>query len=36
MPKFYDHIRKAYPGTQVEVEVVDGGHPHYDYIVSLE
>ena len=27
-------VREAHPG--LDVEVVDGGQPHYPYIVSLE
>ena len=29
-----DALRAAHPGT--EVEVVDGGQPHYHYLVSVE
>jgi dihydroxyacetone kinase-like predicted kinase len=29
-----NEINKTYPGKQVEL--VHGGQPHYDYIISLE
>ena len=30
----YDKVSAAFPG--VEVELVAGGQPHYDYILSIE
>ena len=29
-----DHIRKNYPGQDIEVQ--DGGQPHYHFIISIE
>jgi uncharacterized protein len=32
--KIADHIREKFPNLQIEV--VSGGQPHYDYIISIE
>jgi hypothetical protein len=29
-----DAIRKKYPGQEIEVQ--DGGQPHYQFIISIE
>jgi dihydroxyacetone kinase-like predicted kinase len=29
-----DKVRKAYPGQEIEIQ--DGGQPHYQFIISVE
>ena len=32
--RIVDVVRKAYPGQEIELQ--DGGQPHYQYIISVE